>query len=298
MSEAGDGGRGPLLVLGAGGLLGSAFVALGSDNGVRTAGRDRLRGADEADLERLLAEHVPELVVNCAADVDAEGAEADDTAAMAANAVLPRRLARACADRGVALIQFSSTGCYGNWKDGPFVESDPLRPTTRHHRTKALGEEGVRDAEGEHLIVRTGWLYGGEPEQPRNFVWHRLVEASLVSSMVSDGHQRGCPTGVADTARQVLAAFDAGLRGTINVVAHGAATRADYVARIVAAAGLPCEVRAGPAFTRRAPVSPNETALNERLLAAGVDMMPAWEEGVSTYVGQLQRSPAWLLLGN
>jgi dTDP-4-dehydrorhamnose reductase len=287
---------GGVLLLGAGGLLGRAFVDLLGGRVVATAGRARLRGASGKDLAVLVDESPPDLVVNCAADVDAEGAESDDSVAIAANTVLPRELALVCAERGIPLIQFSSTGCYGDWKEGPYVESDPLRPTTRHHRSKALGEEAVRAAGGEHLIARVGWLYGGSTEQPRNFVWHRLVEASRVTSMVSDGYQRGCPTNVVDVARQVMVGFDAGLRGTVNIVAQGAATRASYVAEIVGAAGLPCVVHAGPAYPRKAAVSPNETACNARLSERGVDIMPQWQEGVRAYVGELMRSPAGLAL--
>lgn len=283
---------GHVLVLGAGGLLGSAFVTLlGRD--VRTASRNRLKPATADDIARLLDEHAPALVINCAADVDAEGAEVDDSVAIAANVMLPRHLARACADRRTPLIQFSSTGCYGDWKDTPFVEDDPLRPTTRHHRTKAMGEEEVRRADVEHLIVRTGWLYGGEPGRSRNFVWQRLVEASRTDRIVSDGHQRGCPTRVDDVARQVLHAYAAGIRHTINVVAQGSATRADYVAQIVEQSGLRCRVEPGPAFKRLAPVSFNETAVNARLAACDVDIMPCWGEGVRAYVATLMHSPAW-----
>lgn len=280
----------PILLLGAGGLLGGAFAALLSSRPLATAGRGRLIGTCDDDIGRLLDESAPALVINCAADVDAEGAERDDTVAIAANATLPGQLARACAARGTGLIQFSSTGCYGDWQDAPYRESDPLRPTTRHHRSKALGEEAVRAAGPAHLIVRTGWLYGGEAGRPRNFVWRRIEEARGTDVLVADGWQRGCPTLVDDVARQVLLAWDAGLRGTANVVAQGAATRADYVAAIVAAAGLPCRVEAGPAFTRLAPVSSNETAVNAALAAAGLDTMPGWEDAVRGYVANLTPS--------
>jgi len=176
------------------------------------------------------------------------------------------------------------------------VESDPLRPTTRHHHSKAAGERAIRDSGCNYLIARTGWLFGGAPEQPRNFVWRRLEEACARPDIVADGHQRGCPTWVADVARQIVETRKTGLGGIVNLVAHGSATRADYIARIVAAAHLPCKVLPGPAFRRRAPVSANETALNCRLAEHDVDIMPTWEEGVDAYVHELARSPAWALL--
>lgn len=281
------------LICGAGGLLGSAMAMRFEGP---TAGRADLEDANPEAIARLIDGAAPTMVINCAADTDAEKAEGDDASAIAANVDLPGRLARACADRGVPMIHFSSTGCYGDWKDGPYREDDPLRPTTRHHQTKAAGEDAVRDSGVDHLIVRTGWLYGGLPAAKRNFVWNRLLEARRATHMVSDAHQRGCPTWVADVADQLAIALDAGLRGTINLVAHGAATRADYVERIVTAADLPCRVEHGPAFPRRAPVSANETACNARLATVGLDAMRPWQQGIDAYVGILLRSKAWAAL--
>lgn len=281
------------LVCGAGGLLGSEMLTRFAGRG---AGRVDLEGADDDAISRLIDEAAPTVVINCAADVDVERAEVDDIAARLANVALPDRLARACADCGVPLVHFSSTGCYGDWKDAPYEERDPLHPTTRHHQSKVAGEMAIRNRGADHLIVRTGWLYGGAPGTRRNFVWNRLVEARGSQRMTSDGCQRGCPTGVSDVADQLAIALDAGLRGTINLVAHGQATRADYVARIVAAAGLNCSVEPGPAFVRRAPVSMNETALNVRLAENGVDAMPRWQDGIDAYVATLLGSDAWAAL--
>src|SRR5690606_35869540 len=119
------------------------------------------------------------------------------------------------------------------------------------------------------------------------------AEAHGTDRLMADGHQRGCPTSVRDVAAQVLHAWDNGLRGTVNVVSHGAATRADYVSEIVRAAELPCTVIAGPAFPRLAPVSRNETAVNARLAGAGLAIMPAWTSGVQRYVEELIRAGDW-----
>ncbi|MES2862407.1 MAG: sugar nucleotide-binding protein [Pseudomonadota bacterium] len=284
-----------VLILGAGGLLGGAFTTAYRNGAVSTAGRGTLTGATQTDLYALISACSPALVINCAADVDAEGAERDDTIALAANVELPANLARACHDAGVGLVQFSSTGCYGAWKETPYNDDDPLSPTTRHHRSKAMGEDAVRAAGGEHLIVRTGWLFGGAPGRPRNFVWQRMIEADRSARLVCDGVQRGCPTNVEDVASQVIKAWSAGVRGTVNAVARGVATRADYVSRIVEAAQIDCRVESGPAFQRLAPVSPNETASNARLEALGVANMPDWRDGIDRYVGALVNSSEWKL---
>jgi len=77
-----------------------------------------------------------------------------------------------------------------------------------------------------------------------------------------------------------------------NCVGHHPATRLDYVRRIVESAGLHCQVRAAPPgfFKRVAPVSPNESAVNDRLASMGADMMEDWRDALARYMESLELS--------
>jgi len=283
-----------VLLIGAGGMLGSAFLEALSGGEVRTAGRDVLDVRRPGAVLALAGD--AEVVVNCAADTDVEGAEREPDRAMAANSVLPGLLATACRRTGATLVHVSSTGCYGDWKAEPYTEEDPLRPTTAHHRSKAAGEAAVRESGCEHLILRTGWLYGGPPAGAKNFVWKRLLEARGGARMASDASQRGVPTFAPAMAAEALHVLRSGVRGTYNLVAEGAASRFEYVAEIVRRSGLPCEVEPGPAFKRLAAVSPNETAVNYRLGLMGLDRMGDWRLPLGAYVDRLMDSPEWKAL--
>ena len=283
-----------ILLLGAGGLLGGAFARALEGRDVVTAGRDALDVRAHAAIAALVRDAAAGVVINCAADTAVDRAEDDPEEALRANAMLPTLLAQQCRRSGAVLVHVSSTGCYGAWKATPYDEDDPLRPTTAHHRSKLAGEAGVREAGCESLILRAGWLFGGAPTQPRNFVWNRLVEAHGQARLVSDPFQRGNPTRADEFAAQALDLIEAGLRGTFNCVSGPGVSRLDYVARIVAASGLPCRVEAAPEpFARRAPVSANETAVNGRLGLLGMDRMPPWTEAVDRFVAELMATPAW-----
>lgn len=284
----------PILLLGAGGMLGGAFKDALAGEAVVAIGRDRLHVSDPSRVEQMVRELAPSAAINCAAHTNVEAAESEPDAAFAVNSLLPGLVAQACRRVGAPLVHFSSTGCYGVGKSEPFVEEDPLQPTTVHHRSKASGETMIRESGCEHLILRTGWLYGGAPGAPKNFVWNRLLEAMREPRLVSDPWQVGTPTFVRDVVAQTLALMEVGLRGTYNCVAQGAATRFDYVSEIVAAAGLDCPVeRAAQPFQRRAPVSPNEAALNWRLGLLGLDQMPPWRDALRGYVAGLVAAPAF-----
>lgn len=275
-------------------MLGAAVVEALSGEEVRTAGREALDVRRPQAVLDLVGE--AEVVINCAADTDVEGAERDPDRAFAANGVLPGLLGTACRRAGATLVHLSSTGCYGDWKTEPYTEEDPVRPTTAHHRSKIAGEIAVRESGCEHLILRTGWLYGGPPAGAKNFVWKRLVEARGGGRMTSDASQRGVPTFAPAVADQALAVLRSGVRGTFNLVAQGSASRFDYVSEIVRRSGLPCGVEPGPAFKRLAAVSPNETAVNWRLGLLGLDRMPDWREPLGAYVDGLMASPEWRAL--
>ena len=282
-----------ILVTGAGGLLGSTFSSLLGERMVATLGRADLDATRPEDVAASITAPAPDIVINCAAHTDLEAAERDPTADWLANAELPGLVADACRRIGARLVHFSSTGCYGAWRTTPYVEDDEMRPTTAHHRAKAAGEQRVAAAGGDWLILRTGWLYGGDAGQPKNFVWRRLVEALSKVEMMSDATQRGCPTHAIDVANQTIDLLEANARGIFNVVAQGDASRFEYVDRIVRTGGLACKVRPGPAFARLAPVSPNEMALNRRLETTGLLKMPNWGEALDAYTRQLTGTPEW-----
>ena len=186
------------------------------------------------------------------------------------------------------MVHFSSTGCYGVSKTTPYNDYDSLQPTTIHHKSKAAGEDAVRAANDRHLILRLGWMYGGGTGHQKNFVWNRIREGRNKAEIVSDPYQIGVPTWAGDVVEQTIVLVQAGLIGTFNCVATGAATRFDYVQAIMTAAELPTRLRP-QRFSRTASVSPNETAVNMKLDLLGINKMPNWDVALSGYVAGLLR---------
>jgi dTDP-4-dehydrorhamnose reductase len=273
-----------IVLTGASGILGNAFGQHLPAHRLVRLGRRDLDAADPASVRRRMLGLTPGLVINCAADTDVEGAEAAPERAIAVNTRLAEALAQGAAETNARFVHFSSTGCYGDWKADPYEETDALRPTTAHHRSKASGEACVLRAHPTALVLRLGWVFGGQREHARNFVWARLREARSKAEIGSNAVQRGCPTSAADVVMQTLALLDAGARGVFNCVGGGSpARRIDYVAAILKAAGSTARV-VPMEFARRAPVSANESAVNARLRALGLDHMPDWREALTAFV--------------
>jgi dTDP-4-dehydrorhamnose reductase len=276
--------EGLIVLTGANGVLGSTFAQHLPANRLVKLGRRDLDAADPASIRRRMIGLTPDVVINCAADTDVESAEAAPDRAFAVNTALAEALAQGAAETHARFVQFSSTGCYGDWKSEPYEETDPLHPTTAHHRSKALGEDLVLRAHPKALVLRLGWLFGGRRGQAKNFVWRRLCEARGKSEIGCNAAQRGCPTSAVDVVTQTRLLLDSDVAGIFNCVGGGPpARRIDYVAAILDAAGS--QTRVVPRdFARRAPVSTNEAALNARLRSAGLDRMSSWRESLGAYV--------------
>ncbi len=153
-----------LLVTGARGMLGQAVVqaAVAHGHDVDARGHDGLDLTDAHAVDRAVAATRPDVVVNCAAWTDVDGAETAEDEAHAINADGAGNLARACAASGAFLVHVSTDYVFdGSSKRGEaWVESDPVGPLCAYGRTKLDGERQVLASGAEHAIVRTAWVFG------------------------------------------------------------------------------------------------------------------------------------------
>lgn len=227
-------------------------------------------------------------MVHAAANTNVERCEAEPQVCYRDNVLLTELLAAAARRCGVPMTVISSTGVYGSHLQRPYTEFDEAHPQTHHHKSKLLAERAVLSAAEANLVLRTGWLFGGEASAPKNFVARRILEARSTQDgfISSNQQQRGCPTHVDDLADRLLALLALNAQGVFNVVNEGTASRFEYVREIVERAGLNVEVRpvAAGSFNRIAPVSDNETAINWRSNELGLPPMRSWQSALTNYL--------------
>ncbi len=147
---------------GAGGMLGKDVVraARGRRHGVHGLPRTKLDICDADAVAAALGRHQPDVVINCAAYTDVDGAEAAEEQALAVNGTAPGVLARGCRDVGARLVHVSTDYVFDGQADRPYVESDAVGPRSAYGRTKLAGEVEVLRAGGGHAVVRSSWLFG------------------------------------------------------------------------------------------------------------------------------------------
>lgn len=147
----------PLVVLGASGMLGHRIVrhlaprrpvvavmrsgARPSQLATVLAGADvrHVDVLDESSIAQLLDDVAPSAVINAAGVIKQRPAAADLLTMIETNSMLPHRLARATAARGIRLIHVSSD-CVFSGHRGQYREDDLTDAIDAYGRSKALGE--------------------------------------------------------------------------------------------------------------------------------------------------------------
>lgn len=225
--------KGPILVFGAGGMVGRELMRLGGVGVSRKQADITVPGA----VEGAIAAARPRLIVNAAAYTAVDKAESEPEAAFADNAKGPGVLAEAAERHGVPLVHLSTDYVFDGSKTDPYVESDPLCPVSVYGLTKAQGERRVRDGTSRHVILRTAWVYG---VFGANFLktMMRLARERDELRVVAD--QYGCPTCARDVAEAILAvdrALTAGATpwGLYHFAGSGEATWHGFAEEIVRA---------------------------------------------------------------
>ncbi len=264
-------------------------------------GRPALDVRDPRSIERAFADINPDLVINTAAYTAVDKAETEPDLAFLLNRDGARKFAEAAARRNVPIIHLSSHYVFDGSKSAPYDETDEARPATVYGLSKLEGEDAVRQANPQHIIVRTGWVYSATG---RNFFTRVLSAATSAENplkIVDD--QRGNPTyaphfatAILTLARLVLSGTARNAWGTYHLAGAGNATWYDFAQSIsdrLEKAGKhrpaiePISMAQYPTATKRPP----NCMLDCQKLEHTFDLrLPAWEDGVEASVNLSTRA--------
>ena len=274
-----------ILVTGHNGMLGSAI--LNSTESKNIVGFN-IDITDSISVQKKLYEEKPDVVIHTAAYTNVEECETNPDKTYLVNSVGTQNLVNYCTNKDILFIFVSSTGIYGTEKkDKPYNEFDNVNPATIHHKSKYEGERIVQSHLSRYLILRTGWLYGGDIKSNKNFVFKRYIEAKDNDVIYSNNTQIGNPTYVLELVEQIKVLIENNLYGIYNCVNSAEnISRYNYVKKIVELFDAKCIVKVGNKnmFTRTAPVSDNESAINYKLDLIGLNVMCNWEIALENYI--------------
>ncbi|MFL6845434.1 MAG: dTDP-4-dehydrorhamnose reductase [Allosphingosinicella sp.] len=260
-------------------------------------------GRPELDLERpesigpAIAAAAPDVVVNAAAYTAVDQAEDEPERAFRINAEAAGEVAAAARRAGARIIQISTDYVFDGTGQGPYDETAPTRPIGAYGRSKLAGELAVAEANPDHVVLRTAWVYS---PYGRNFLKTMLAAAQAQDELDVVADQRGSPTAAGDIADGILALVrrwrdrpELGLGGTYHLAGSGEASWFDFAEEIFRQAR-----RHGLATARVKPIStadwptraarPMNSVLDSRRFAADFGYRaPAWQESTAAVVAAL-----------
>jgi len=279
-----------VLVTGASGQLAGAVAAVFERSSDVTAlTRAALDITDDRAVNAAVAAHRPDVLINCAAYNDVDGAESEPVNALEVNAFAVRGLARAAAAAGATLVHYSSDFVFDGTASRPYVEDDRPNPQGVYAASKLLGEWFALEA-GKGLVLRVESLFGA----PSDWAGRKGSLGTLVAGIEAGREvpvfvdRTVSPSYVVDVADATHALVVSGTAsGLYHCVNAGACSWQDIATEVARLLGKPANLRPITLETvslraRR----PKYSALdNPRLRAVGISM-PSWQDALARYLRQ------------
>jgi len=279
-----------VLITGARGQLGRAVAQVAEAARNEVIAWDRSEAdITNPDVADLVLEQSPDVVVNCAAWTNVDGAEGDPDGAFALNALGPRYLADGCAQCGALMVQVSSNEVFAGVPGRFYYEYEECAPTSAYARSKRAGEVAVLASGARSIIARTAWLFG---PGGNNFPGKIVAAASKQGALRVVSDEFGNPTYSIDAAMGVLQLALAGRTGIYHLVNDGFASRYAFAQEVLAAAGMgdvPLTPISRTEWARPSQPPPHAVLVNQAARAVGVTLRP-WQEAAAEYAATLRES--------
>ena len=273
-----------LLVTGAAGMLGRDVMLAAGNAGHQVVGFGHAEldiGDEEAVNAKVEAER-PDVVINCAAWTDVDGAEEAEEEATRINGAGAGHVAAAAAAVGASVVQVSSDYAFDGSKGAPYVETDQTAPLSAYGRSKLAGEEATRAANKRHFVVRSAWLFG---TGGRNFVETMLRLAADHGEVLVVRDQVGSPTYTWHLAYGIVRLIEGVEFGIHHMAAAGACSWYEFAREIFDQAKVECKVMSATTdmLGRPAPRPAYSALTSQREHAIE---LPSWQDGLAAYLAQ------------
>ncbi|MER2509832.1 dTDP-4-dehydrorhamnose reductase [Amaricoccus sp.] len=274
-------------------------LALSADGIEMTAlGRAGADLVNAMDCARAIRESGAQVVINAAAHTAVDRAEDEPEVAYAINAVAPGAMAVAAADIGAVFLHVSTDYVFDGAPGGAWTEADATGPLGVYGASKFEGEQAVAAAGGDHVILRTAWVFSAHG---KNFVKTMLSVGAGREEMRVVGDQRGGPTAARDIAGALWTIARAwtegrGRSGIYHYAGAPAVSWAEFAEAIFARAGwdhAPKVTRIGAADYPTKARRPENSVLDCRKIHEDYGIVqPDWRPALDAVVAELAKESA------
>ena len=282
-------------MVGAAGQLGAAIVHEFAGHAQRydvvPLTRAELDATDDAAVAAIFERVRPNVIINCAAYNDVDGAESHPIDALNLNAYAVRALARAAAQHDAPLVHYSTDFVFDGSATKPYTEEDAPNPRSVYAMSKLLGEWFALDVPRGY-VLRVESLFGEAPNgpSPKGSVAAIVRGLRAGSSPKVFKDRTISPTYVLDAARATRELLErAAPPGLYHCVNSGSCTWLELGQEVARQLGV--EPTLTPMTLTDATMAaqrPQFCALsNEKLQSVGIPM-PTWQDALRRYLALAQ----------
>lgn len=282
------------LVTGAGGQLGNEWVDYLEKHGISYAayGSAELDITNPEQVRRRFRECEPNVVINCAAYTDVDGAEEDAETAFKVNAIGAGLVAAEAKKYRAKLVHYSTDYIFpGRESDAKkylqgYPEDLPAAPLNVYGKSKKEGEDAIIKQGGNWLIIRVSWLCG---KYGKNFVktMLRLGREKEELNIVND--QVGSPSFCHDVVQKTMRLTELEQQGVFHVSSEGKISWYDFAVKIFELANIhvTCKPVSSDQFPAKA-ARPKFSLLNTaKIKDIGIEPVQ-WKKGTGELLRQLK----------
>ena len=268
-------------------MLGRDVMLAAGNAGHEVTGYDQ-DGLDVTDPERVRRRiniDRPDVVINCAAWTDVDGAESSEQQCFEVNAVGAGNIAQTAEQAGARVLYVSTDYVFDGGKEGSYVESDLPAPLSVYGRSKLAGEQATIEANRRSFVVRTSGLFGLGGS---NFV-DTMLRLGKAGEVLVVHDQTTSPTYTWHLAYGLVRLLDTDSFGLHHMAAAGDCSWYEFAREIFERADMEVvTLGATSEMLGRSAARPANSALSSEI--AHAIELPSWQDGLISYLAQRARA--------
>lgn len=282
------------LVTGAGGQLGSEWIAYLKKHELSYSAYSSadLDITNPEQVQERFKECEPEVVINCAAYTDVDGAEENPEAAFKVNSLGAEIIAKECRRYRAKLVHYSTDYIFsGRQSDSDrypegYPEDAPSAPLNVYGKSKKEGEDAIIKHGRDWLIIRVSWLCG---QYGSNFLKTMLRLGKERDELKIVNDQFGSPTFCHDLVDKSVQLIEKEQQGVFHLSSTGKISWFDFAEKIFELEKI--DVTCSPVSSDHFPAKatrPKFSLLNTgKIKDIGIEPVH-WEKGTRELLQQLK----------
>ena len=237
----------------------------------------------------LIDDFRPDYIVNCAAWTDVRKAEYQEEDANQVNGWSVQNIGMAAQKSKSTLFHISTDYVFSGEGGNPYSEEALPDPVNAYGRSKALGENLLRELEIENFyVLRTAWLYGKHRTNFIKSILFKYLSDRDKIEIVKD--QYGNPTSTRELARRVIAIsqenIPSGIYHAVNTGSTSWFNLAEYAFKALRL-DLETLVAIETPTTENLKRPANSALDSGKWASVGMSSMSSWQEAVESAIPEI-----------